>query len=368
LNECFEGIAYSAEEKDVKYRDWKLLGAGILATISLLLILSVIYVIVSQTPAYQVQSLPEFFLPALLIASVAGLIIALTIVTVVLSALDLGDRNQALGLPEGSVRALIALSLILIFAIMAIYLFKSLEAPYERVIVNNATEWKQLPPSEDQVKFGQQILTTVATLVVAVAGFYFGTRAVQVAQRAAEVASLKVLAPSSPAKLSKTKGKELTIDLQTTPEGEAIQWDKPEGDADGTLVQVKPNQFKYTRGSSAEDRVALKFKLAKYPDVTAKLDVGPPLRVKNPTSPAKLPKTRGLPLEIELEGQPSDEPVRQEIEGDKDGKLEPKTPGKFNNWTYTRGSSAEDRVALKFKLVKDPDVTAELVVEASPRT
>lgn len=256
--------------------DRVLFGAGVLATVVLVAICIIIYLIASTTTPSEARSIPEFFLPALLVASVAGLIIALTVVAVVLSALGLGDRRQALGLPEGSVRALIALSLILIFAIIAIYLFRSLTPYYTKIVVDNATQYQLVQPSEDQVKFGQQILTTIATLVVAVAGFYFGTRAVQVAQHVPEVASLKILRPTDPATLEKAEKKELFIDLETTPEGEAIQWDKPEGDDDGTLVQVKPNQFKYMRSSKAEDLVTLKFKLARYPDVTAKLRVVPP--------------------------------------------------------------------------------------------
>jgi hypothetical protein len=65
---------------------------------------------------------------------------SLTIVSFVLSMLNAGDRKQAFGLPKGSMQALIALSLIVIFAIMSAFL-------YGRLGVDTATE--------DQTRFAQ---------------------------------------------------------------------------------------------------------------------------------------------------------------------------------------------------------------------
>src|SRR5579871_3937980 len=62
-------------------------------------------------------------LPILTIVGVVALLGILTAVTVAFSALKLADPKQALGLPEGSVRAAIALCLIMIFAIVAIYFY-----------------------------------------------------------------------------------------------------------------------------------------------------------------------------------------------------------------------------------------------------
>ena len=68
----------------------------------------------------------EVTLPLLAIGGVVVLILILTIVAAIFWFLDLTDRNQAMGLPEGSIRAVIALSLIVLFAILAVYLYEGI--------------------------------------------------------------------------------------------------------------------------------------------------------------------------------------------------------------------------------------------------
>jgi hypothetical protein len=117
----------------------------------------------------------------------------------------LSDKNQALSLPEGSVRAVIALSLIIIFSIMALFLYTRLEnsivtykytgisqqqlnaIPADQILSIEAKETgkgskvydvdrrvAKNPTSDD---FAKQVLTIVANLLFAIVGFYFGTRA-----------------------------------------------------------------------------------------------------------------------------------------------------------------------------------------------
>jgi hypothetical protein len=68
--------------------------------------------------------IPVTSLPILAIGGVAFLIIMLTFVAMVFSLLGITDRSQALGLPEGSIRAVIALSLIVLFAILTVFLYQ----------------------------------------------------------------------------------------------------------------------------------------------------------------------------------------------------------------------------------------------------
>jgi hypothetical protein len=95
----------------------------------------------------------------ILVGSVVFLMTSLLIIAGAFDQLNLSDRRQALGLPEGSIRALIALILILIFIMFGLLLY------------NGAVE-------EEQSRLAQQLLTTIGTLVVAVAGFYFGSTTV----------------------------------------------------------------------------------------------------------------------------------------------------------------------------------------------
>ena len=131
------------------------------------------------------------------------------------SRLQLSDARQPLGLPEGSIRALIALFLILIFIIFGTYLFRVVGEGHsgpiesgpiemtreeslaraddvtrvEKLDNGNYNVWlarsaRPRAVSEDGIRLSQQLLTTVGTLVVAVAGFYFGSTAVSSAAAA----------------------------------------------------------------------------------------------------------------------------------------------------------------------------------------
>jgi hypothetical protein len=146
----------------------------------------------------------------LLVAGFVTVALLLYLGTLVLRALDMGAPGEALGMPEGSIRALIAMSLILIFAIIGIQVFAAGSAGTELVstgltqaqidalrtdgaIVISQTLLTPVPAppaaplydvttrtvmTQEAHDFGLQLMTTVSTLVVAVAGFYFGSRAV----------------------------------------------------------------------------------------------------------------------------------------------------------------------------------------------
>ena len=146
----------------------------------------------------------------LLVAGFVTVALLLYLGTLILRALDLGAPGEALGMPEGSIRALIAMSLILIFAIIGIQVFAAGAAGTELVstgltqvqidalradgaIVVSQTLLTPVPAppaaplydvttrtvmTQEAHDFGLQLMTTVSTLVVAVAGFYFGSRSV----------------------------------------------------------------------------------------------------------------------------------------------------------------------------------------------
>ena len=131
-------------------------------------------------------------LPLLMILGVMALLATLALVAVAFSVADLSDETQALGLPEGSVRAVIALSLIVILAIFSIYLYSSLASP-------DAS--KANPAAAD---FAKQVFAVVSTLMTSVASFYFASRAAA-SMTGASKSSPKLLA-IKPIDASKTKG------------------------------------------------------------------------------------------------------------------------------------------------------------------
>lgn len=156
---------------------------------------------------------PEFMLPLLIISGVMMLLVTLALTAFVFSGVELTDKTQALGLPEGSVRSVIALSLVLLFAILAVYLYSSmssrgriLEAKgltqeastqlkqnllpgqfvFEQQVADNGKTTVSVyyretanPASDD---FAKQLLVMIGTLVTAVSSFYFGSKTAIAAQ------------------------------------------------------------------------------------------------------------------------------------------------------------------------------------------
>ncbi|TPI31501.1 hypothetical protein FJ414_23365 [Mesorhizobium sp. B3-1-6] len=143
-------------------------------------------------------------LPALAITGIVVLLGSLALVAVTFSYMGIGDKTQALALPEGSVRAVIALCLLVLFAILSIYLYGKLASPQpiqsftELTAVDKDNLIKSLSPidvvgvtgSDDKgftvyvrqsvraesVDFAKQILVMLGTLVASISSFYFGSR------------------------------------------------------------------------------------------------------------------------------------------------------------------------------------------------
>jgi hypothetical protein len=226
------------------------------------------------------QGFEAFSLTVLLTMSLISVMGALTLLVVVLSAFGLTNPRTALGLPDGSIRAVIAISLILLFVVVSVSIYDSLRRIGVGIPPAPAVGFPGQPAvpaaltaSEDLAK---QVVTTVATLVVAVAGFYFGSQSVLAAQRAVSTPTLRVIEPVGPLVLSLKPGTiSSVIRLEISPAGESLTWEIA-GDRTGTLAQVRPGEFKYTRGDAAGNLVLLKFALMRYPNITAEVRVVPP--------------------------------------------------------------------------------------------
>lgn len=170
-------------------------------------IAAVVYAYIGAYPGPE-EKIPEV---VLLIAGFVTVTLLLYLGTIILRALDLGAAGEALGMPPGSIRALIAMSLILIFAIAGFVIFKTgggnvgkstgvtqaqidqlrqdgvrvtslalVSQPGQPAVYDVETV---VPLSPDAHDFGLQLLSVVSTLVVAVAGFYFGAQTVNQAGR-----------------------------------------------------------------------------------------------------------------------------------------------------------------------------------------
>jgi hypothetical protein len=192
----------------MKLKGGHFLFAGAAAIVLLLMALGLPFLL--HATLNQLQSLAKDYpqIPTLvvtagfIVVSVALLTILLTLMTFVFSLLGLSDPRQALGLPDGSVRAMIALFLLTMFVIFAIYLYNDLSAkgwqtqenvteaqkdsltPGTFVSILTSTDgqkklykvWFRVPVNEAAERFAQQAFTAALTLVTAVSAFYFASR------------------------------------------------------------------------------------------------------------------------------------------------------------------------------------------------
>jgi hypothetical protein len=169
-------------------------------------------------------------LSGLAVGGVIILILLLTTVAAVFGVLGLTNNSQAMGLPEGSIRSVIALSLIVLFAILSVYLYENVQfgrrstvylqpAQYAQfmdkhdaaikmitsALTSYDSEGKPLPAPVYLVEystdnpasaddFSKQLLVLLGTLMTAVTSFYLGANTATAAATAAQAAS----APSKP--------------------------------------------------------------------------------------------------------------------------------------------------------------------------
>lgn len=182
-------------------------------------------------------------LSAIVLIGLGLTVILMAILAIVYSVLGIENGTQALGMPEGSVRALLAFSLVLIFVCLGTFLFSAVNkrcescaktmSPVNDTLLSDlktnfivAAEqakddkgkllYEQIPdPSDktgkgtmDDVKhplysvvyypkqdtnasdFAKQIFTTVATIFVSVVSFYFASQVTSSAVRAGATAAL----------------------------------------------------------------------------------------------------------------------------------------------------------------------------------
>jgi hypothetical protein len=187
---------------DNKMSEWFKIGVGVLCFGAFVSLFWMLYKLLGRDN-------DVIQLPVLVITGVMALFATLALVAVTFSVAGLTDPTQALGLPEGSVRAAIALSLIVIFAITSIYLYSSLS---------------EADASSPGVDFAKQVFAVVGTLMTAVASFYFASRASATA--AAPTVSSPELISIEPAqrlrqdgltvKDAKIKGKNLELTKSVT--------------------------------------------------------------------------------------------------------------------------------------------------------
>jgi len=254
-----------------------------------------------STPGTTDQFRPEVVLPLLVVAGVIAFLLALLACVAFLAVFRLTDYKQALGLPDGSIRAVLALGLVLIFAIVSIYLYGStanvrrdtatnlpaeaLPALAPGTVLNivahpaSAAPGASGPPvllydvttrasgTETSDNLARQLITLIGTLVAALTAFYFGTRSAETAGVTAGAAvaaqamggparEVRITEPAGDVDLAGAAGTALAITFAVVPIDSAVVA-AIDGDADGTIDREAPTRFTYKRGSNPADRVVI---------------------------------------------------------------------------------------------------------------
>jgi hypothetical protein len=260
------------EQKDTKLENFYSRGS-----IYALFVFGILVTVVLVVVAYSIN--PNLGFPVMLVFGVVDVVIFLTLASHILNYLGLSCESEALGLPKGSIRAVIAIGLIVIFAIMSIFMQMQLSqapliGPDGNIVTYNGTVVLDNYPSQDKKDFALQTLTTISTLVVAVAGFYFGQQAVTAAKTQPQKnAELTIVEPGDFVKI-KSDG-EAKISLETNPENLAIDW-QVIGDARTSVRLEKPGEFVYkpsAKPQRTEDVVTLIFNVVNDPKAKEKLVV-----------------------------------------------------------------------------------------------
>ncbi len=150
---------------------------------------------------YGFTSRPEVVTTMVILLGIVVLLVAIGAFVALLRGFDLADRRYALGLPDGSVRAILALGLLLVFAMISVFLYW--DAAHPPLLQSVGITAEQLAKFEDGTiiaiepgptvgtfnvrtvatnanaqQLGQQLVTLLGTLVTAIAAFYFGATSV----------------------------------------------------------------------------------------------------------------------------------------------------------------------------------------------
>jgi hypothetical protein len=163
-------------------------------------------------------------LAGLLLFGVLTFFFGLGALIALLRALGLHDKDAALGMPPGSIRAFMALILIMLFFLMAVFLYLDVArtGSDQRITNVNQKAYDQMleagqvvaassflvfdpenPDADPEVRWdvlvrssressqvandiARQLVTSLGTLIVAITAFYFGTNAVEAAKSGVE--------------------------------------------------------------------------------------------------------------------------------------------------------------------------------------
>ncbi len=254
--------------------------------------------------------------PVTIILAIVISVLTFTVSSAVFAAVGKSHENQALGMPEGSIRALIALSLITLFFILATQIYSRLSegsiGKLQRVSEESLKELSikdiiskeksdslknsaydstkkgvipqyvyfynvsvKVAAGSDAADMAKNIIASFISLIAAICGFYFGSAASKQSSTPSTTTPppTSKITPKSPIPTTGKKGTLMTFEWNVVPSGQPI------------LVQVTPdtiqpivdpsNPLKFTYTPSIAAAITLKVSMKNNPTVSEeyKIDV-----------------------------------------------------------------------------------------------
>ena len=210
-----------------------------------------------------------------------------------------------------------------------------------------------------------QTLTTVSTLVVALAGFYFGTKAVAMAKGVEEKEPEYSLTIKPEGEVEYQK-KPISIKVETEPKGEKFKFKIDGDDRESVKIGDVSNELTYEPSEKrTKNVVTLTFTLEQKPVVSKKLSVViEKLEVTaKPDGKIKV----GEVMNIEVKTTPANANVESSVHGDKKASLPKLANGKTTYTPSPKGPDRpEDTVLLMFELDGKPKIVEYKKVEIEP--
>lgn len=252
--------------------------------------------------------------PAIIVLAIVISILTFTASSAVFSAIGKLKDNQALGMPEGSIRALIALSLITLFFILATQIYLktsqgtvgslqhvpedqlkdlSLKDILSKTKVDSIKNKEYDSARKDTPKYlyyydvesklsvnteasdmAKNIIASFISLIAAISGFYFGSASSRAAGASGTPDPPPTPDPPSPGKITPKstipgtgkKGTAMTFEWEVSPKGQSITVGITGDDAQPVADKSNPLKFTYTPNTVGT--VTLKVFLTNSPDIS----------------------------------------------------------------------------------------------------
>src|SRR5450432_274064 len=269
------------------YKKYTIISAFLLIYGALIMSL-VILLLGNSGKGFNIEKLES---PAIVILAIVISVLTFTLSSAVFSAIGKGKNSSALGMPDGSIRALIALSLIALFFIMATQIYSKVSqngvGKLEHISEDNLKEYSlkdivskkkvdslknpaydakagdkpqyfyfydisvKVATNSDAADMAKNIVASFITLISAISGFYFGSASSKPIGGGSNTGSTPspTIKPKNTIPTTGQKGVPMTFEWEVSPPGQQVIV-QVAGDTEQAVADAaNPLKFVYTPGN-----------------------------------------------------------------------------------------------------------------------